>query len=59
MDGKCTACGNALADNEGVLQFDTWFCSTCFIGNAAKLHRELTPTLPLLPPIAEQLAAYR
>ena len=43
MDGKCTACGNALADNEGVLQFDTWFCSTCFIGNAAKLHRELTP----------------
>ena len=39
----CAGCGNALRDNEGVKLWDTWFCSLCFIGNAAKIHRELTP----------------
>jgi hypothetical protein len=46
-----------LSEGEGVSQWDTWFCSLCFIGHAARLHRELSPEqLGLLKVIGKQAA---
>lgn len=44
MDKVCSGCGNTLdAKHGGVEAFGMWYCSTCFIGNAVKLDKKLTP----------------
>ena len=59
MSQKCAACGNALADQEGVTLWDTPYCTTCFISNAAKQHRELRPEdLAALRRLGKELAGY-
>lgn len=54
---RCSGCQKALAEGEGVSQWDTWFCSLCFIGHAAKLHAELTPEQKALLKIIGKEAA--
>jgi hypothetical protein len=56
---KCSGCGNTLGDNEGVELWNSRFCSTCFIANAAKIHRELTPDqVALLRVMGRELAGF-
>lgn len=60
MPKKCSGCGNTLDDhNAGVELWGSWFCSGCFIGNATKLHKELTPEdVALLRTIGKELAGF-
>jgi len=57
---KCSACDAPLeARNEGVELWGSWFCSTCFITNAAKTHKELTPDdVAMLRRIGRELAGF-
>lgn len=57
---KCSACDAPLeARNEGVELWGSWFCSACFISNAAKTHRELTPDdIAALHRIGRELAGF-
>jgi hypothetical protein len=56
---KCAACGSSIAAQDGISLWDMWYCSTCFIGNAAKLHRELRPEdLAALKNLGRELAGY-
>ena len=56
---KCAGCGKAIGDGEGVRLWDSWFCSLCFISNASKLHREVTPEqIALLRTIGKELAGF-
>jgi hypothetical protein len=56
---KCSGCGNPLGDNEGVELWNSRFCSTCFIANAAKIHRELTPDqVAMLKVMGRDLAGF-
>lgn len=56
---KCSGCGNPLGDNEGVELWNSRFCSVCFISNAAKIHKELTPEqVSLLRVMARDLAGF-
>lgn len=56
---KCSACAASLGDSEGVKLWESWFCATCFIGNSAKLDRELTPEdLALLRAMGPELAGF-
>ena len=59
-DKVCSGCGTPLdAKDEGIEVFNTWFCSTCFIGYSAKTHRELTAEdLVLLRTIGRELAGF-
>ena len=55
----CSGCGNALEDREGVELWGSRFCSSCFIGNAAKIHRELRPEdLAQLRSLGKYLAGF-
>jgi hypothetical protein len=55
----CSGCANPLGDGEGVELWGSRFCQTCFIGNAAKFHRELRPEdIALLRTIGRELAGY-
>lgn len=47
---KCAGCGKAVAGDEGIELWNSWFCSSCFVSHSAKLHRPITP---------EQIAALR
>lgn len=57
---KCSGCEAPLeARNEGVELWGAWFCSACFIANAAKTHRELTPDdVAMLRRIGRELAGF-
>jgi hypothetical protein len=56
---ECSGCGNTLGDNEGVELWNSRFCSTCFIANSAKIHRELTPDqVAMLKIIGRDLAGF-
>lgn len=57
---NCSACDAPLeARNEGVELWGAWFCSACFIGNAAKTHKELSPDdIQLLRRIGRELAGF-
>lgn len=60
-DGKkCAGCGNSLdAHNEGIELWGSWFCSPCFIGQAASLHREMTSAdLEMLRRFGRELAGF-
>lgn len=50
QDGRCSACAGPLVEGQCLESFGAWFCSACFIGNAARFYRELQP---------EELAALR
>ena len=39
----CSACSNRLDEAEGVELWGAWFCSKCFVGQAADYGRELKP----------------
>jgi hypothetical protein len=39
----CSACSNALEQGEGVDLWGSWFCSKCFVGQAADFGRDLKP----------------
>ncbi len=55
----CAGCASPLGDNEGIELWGSGFCSTCFIGNAAKFHRELRPEdIALLKTIGRELSGY-
>lgn len=57
---ECSGCGNSLdAHNDGIELWGSWFCSSCFIGNATKLHKELTADdIKLLRQIGRELAGF-
>jgi hypothetical protein len=57
---KCSACGNPLdAHNEGIELWGSTFCSTCFITNAAKTHREFTAAdVEILRRLGKELAGF-
>jgi len=57
---KCAACASPLDDrNQGIELWGSWFCSGCFITNASKTHRELTPDdIALLRTIGRELAGF-
>lgn len=57
---KCSGCGAPLdAHNEGVELWGSRFCSTCFIANSSKLHKELTEEdKVLLRTIGRELSGY-
>lgn len=57
---KCAACGNSLdAHNEGIELWGVTYCSTCFITNAAKTHRDFTPEdLVILRRMGKELAGF-
>lgn len=59
-DKGCSACGAPLDDhNDGIELWGSKFCSTCFIGNSAKLHKELTAEdIALLKTIGRELAGF-
>jgi hypothetical protein len=53
----CSACGKEVDQKDGIKQWDTWFCSFCFIASAQNLHKELTPAdIELLKLIGRELA---
>lgn len=56
----CSACGAPLDDhNNGVELWGSRFCSTCFIGNSIKLHKELTEDdLILIRRIGKELSGF-
>ena len=39
----CSACSNELDEHEGVELWGSWFCSKCFVGQAADFGRALKP----------------
>lgn len=52
----CSGCGKDTGSG-GLELWGSWFCSTCFISNSAKLNKELTPEdLKLLRTIGRELA---
>lgn len=56
---KCSGCGNPLGEREGVELWGSKFCPSCFIGNSAKLHRELRPEdLAQLRALGRHLAGF-
>jgi len=56
---KCSGCGNSIGDGEGIELWGSRFCSTCFISNAAKTHREFTPEqVALLRVLGRELAGF-
>jgi hypothetical protein len=57
---ECSGCGNPLdAHNEGIELWGSWFCSACFIGHSAKLHKELTADdIALLKTIGRELSGF-
>lgn len=56
---KCAACGNALSEQDGVSLWDTWYCTTCFVSNAGKLHQPFRPEdLAGLRNLGRELAGY-
>ena len=57
---NCAGCGNPLdAHNEGIELWGSWFCSKCFLSNAAKTHRELTDDdIVLIRQIGKELAGF-
>lgn len=57
---KCAGCGNALdAHNEGIELWGSTFCSTCFITNASKTHREFTADdIEILRRLGKELAGF-
>jgi hypothetical protein len=53
----CSACGKEVDPKDGIKQWDTWFCSFCFIASAQSLHKEMTPAdIELLKLIGRELA---
>ena len=59
-DKACSACGASLdAHNDGLELWGSWFCSSCFIGNATRLRKELTEDdIKLLRQIGRELAGF-
>jgi hypothetical protein len=59
-DKKCSACGETIDNRrDGIELWGAWFCSKCFISNAAKTHKELTPDdILLLRRIGRELAGF-
>ena len=56
---NCSGCAQPLSGSDGVELWGSRFCSTCFIGNAARIHRELTPEqVALLRVFGRELAGY-
>ena len=42
---SCAGCGAPFKDaDDGVELWGAWFCSGCFVGNAARAGREMSPT---------------
>lgn len=60
MKETCSGCGVPTDDhNAGVELWGSWFCSGCFIANAGKLHKELTPSdIALIRTIGKELAGF-
>jgi hypothetical protein len=60
QDQKCSACDAQIdSRRDGVELWGAWFCSKCFISNAAKTHKELTPDdILLLRRIGKELAGF-
>jgi hypothetical protein len=55
----CAGCAKTLDDGEGIELWGSRFCSTCFISNAGKFHRELKPEdIALLKVIGRETAGY-
>lgn len=54
----CSACNVTLDPKDGGLEaFGSWFCSACFIGNAVKLDKKMTPEdLAVLRRMGKELA---
>jgi len=56
---KCSGCQKPLEEREGIQVWKSILCSTCFIDNAGKFHRPLTPDqVALLKMMGRQLAGH-